>query len=140
MRFCEVHGRFLRGSLTCAEAAELLGMSERNFLCYRNRYEAEGAARLYDKRVGRASFRRAPVDEATRVIELYATKYFDFNVRHFHETLRTRHGFKRSYTWTKRVPERVFVEGALLAGISLQGPFWSLGVYNGSGVGRVKPA
>lgn len=41
---------------------------------------------------------------------------------------------------TPIVPERVFAEGALLAGISLQGPFWSLGVYNGSGVGRVKPA
>jgi transposase len=103
MRFDEVYGRFLRGSLTCGEAADLLGMSERNFLRYRHRYEAEGAEGLYDKRVGRASWRRAPVDEAARVIELYATRYFDFNVRHFHEKLVTRHGVRRSYTWTKRV-------------------------------------
>lgn len=103
MRFGEVHGRFLKGSLTCAEAADLLGMSERNFLRYRNRYEAEGAEGLYDKRVGRVSARRAAVDEATRVISLFATRYFDFNVRHFHEKLVTEHGFKRSYTWTKRV-------------------------------------
>jgi len=103
MRFEEVYGRFQRGRLSCAEAADILGMSERNFLRYRNRYEAEGAEGLYDRRVGRVSGRRAPVDEATRVIELYATRYFDFNVRHFHEKLVSEHGIRRSYTWTKRV-------------------------------------
>jgi hypothetical protein len=103
MRFEEVYGRFQRGRLSCAEAADILGMTERNFLRYRTRYEAEGAEGLYDRRVGRVSGRRLPVDVATRVIELYATKYFDFNVKHFHEKLVTEHGFKVSYTWTKRV-------------------------------------
>jgi len=103
MRFEEVYGRFQRGSLSCAEAADMLGMSERNFLRYRNRYEGEGAEGLYDRRVGRVSARRVPVDEATRVLALYATKYFDFNVKHFHEKLVTEHGFKRGYSWTKRV-------------------------------------
>jgi hypothetical protein len=103
MRFEEVYGRFQRGRLSCGEAADILGMSERNFLRYRNRYEAEGAEGLYDRRVGRVSGRRAPVDEATRVIELYVTRYFDFNVRHFHEKLVAEHGIKRSYTWTKLV-------------------------------------
>jgi hypothetical protein len=103
MRFEEVYGRFGRGRLSCAEAADILGMSERNFLRYRTRYEADGAEGLYDRRVGRVSGRRIAVDVATRVIELYATKYFDFNVKHFHEKLVTEHGFKVSYTWTKRV-------------------------------------
>lgn len=103
MRFDEVYGRFLKGSLSCGEAADVLGMSERNFLRYRERFESEGVAGLRDKRRGRPSWRRAPVDEATRVIELYALKYFDFNVRHFHEKLITHHGIRRSYTWTKRV-------------------------------------
>lgn len=103
MRFDEVYGRFLKGSLSCGEAADLLGMSERNFLRYRHRYEAEGADGLYDRRVGRASAKRIAVDVAARVIELYATKYFDFNVKHFHEKLVGEHGFKLSYTWTKRV-------------------------------------
>ena len=103
MRFEEVYGRFQRGALSCAEAADILGMSERNFLRYRSRYECEGAEGLYDRRLGRVSGRRAPVDEATRVIELYATRYFDFNVKHFHEKLVSEHGVKRSYTWTKRV-------------------------------------
>lgn len=103
MRFDEVYGRFLRGSLSCGEAADLLGMSERNFLRYRHRYEADGAEGLYDRRVGRASAKRIAVDVAARVIELYATKYFDFNVKHFHEKLVAEHGFTLSYSWTKRV-------------------------------------
>jgi hypothetical protein len=32
MRFEEVYGRFQRGHLSCAEAADILGMSERSFL------------------------------------------------------------------------------------------------------------
>ena len=102
MRFEEVYGRFQRGRLSCA-AADILGMSERNFLRYRGRYEAEGVEGLYDRRVGRISGRRLPVDVATRAIELYATKYFDFNVKHFHEKLVGEHGFTVSYSWTKRV-------------------------------------
>src|SRR5262249_6184328 len=103
MRFEEVYGRVQRGRLSYAEAADILGMSERNFLRYRTRYEAQGAEGLYDRRVGRVSGRRIAVDVATRVIELYATKYFDFNGKHFHEKLVSEHGYKFSYTWTKRV-------------------------------------
>lgn len=103
MRFEEIYGRFRRGRLSCEEAAEWLGVSLSTFGRCRRRYDAEGVEGLYDRRLGRASSRRVPVDEVTRVIELYATKYFDFNVKHFHEKLVVEHGFKRSYTWIKRV-------------------------------------
>jgi hypothetical protein len=78
-------------------------MSERTFLRYRDRYEAEGAGGLADRRLGRVSGRRAPADVAMRVIELYATRYFDYNAKHFHEKLVAEHGFRYGYTWTKRV-------------------------------------
>lgn len=103
MRFEEVYGRYRRGRLSCREAADILGMSERTFLRYRGRYEAEGAEGLADRRVGRASGRRAPADVAMRVIELYATRYFDYNAKHFHEKLVADHGLRYGYTWTKRV-------------------------------------
>ena len=103
MRFEEVYFRFGRGHLSCAEAADILGMSERSFLRYRMRYEAEGAEGLCDRRVGRVSGRRIAADVATRVIELYATRYFDFNVKHFHEKLVSEHGYRLSYGWTKRI-------------------------------------
>ena len=59
MKFEEVYGRSHWGGLSQAEAAEVLGVSERTFRRWRDRYEAEGADGLYDRRLGRVSARRA---------------------------------------------------------------------------------
>ena len=59
MKFDEVYGRTYRGELSQLEAAEILGMSERTFRRWRDRFEAEGAEGLYDRRLGRVSVRRA---------------------------------------------------------------------------------
>jgi transposase len=91
------------GRLSCGEAAELLGMSDRHFRRLRDRYEAEGAGGLIDRRRGRVSGRRAPVDQIEFIIEQYRTRYWDFTVKHFHEALQAEHGFRRGYTWTKAV-------------------------------------
>ena len=108
MKFEEVYGRTHRGGLSQAEAAEVLGVSERTFRRWRDRYEAEGADGLYDRRLGRLSARRAPVDEVARVLELFDTRYWDFTANtstrsssHFHEKLVADHGFKRSYNWLR---------------------------------------
>ena len=42
MKFEDVYGRCYRGDLSQAEASEILGMSERTFRRWRERYEAEG--------------------------------------------------------------------------------------------------
>ena len=42
MRFEEIHDRVRGGRLSAAEAAELLGCSERTFRRLRGRYEDEG--------------------------------------------------------------------------------------------------
>jgi transposase len=97
MRFEEVFGRYRCGRLSCEEA--VLGMSVSSFFRWRRRYEAGGG--LADQRIGKASARRAPVDEVARVLELFETRYFDFTVKHFHEKLVDEHGIRRSYTWTK---------------------------------------
>jgi len=101
MRFAEVYGRFRVGGLSCEEAAELLGTSLSSFYRWRGRYAADGVAGLADGRLGKASARRAPVDEVTRVLALYETHYFDFTVKHFHEKLVAEHRVERSYSWTK---------------------------------------
>ena len=87
MKFAEVYGRTHRGGLSQAEAAAVLGVSERTFRRWRDRYEAEGADGLYDRRLGRLAARRAPVDEVARVLELFDTRYWDFTAKHFHEKL-----------------------------------------------------
>jgi len=100
MRFEEVMGRFGDGRLSCEEAADVLGMSVSSFYRWRRRFEAQGLEGLADGRIGKASGRRAPVDEVTRTLGLYETRYFDFNAKHFHEKLAD-HGIHRGYTWTK---------------------------------------
>ena len=101
MKFEEVYGRTVRGELSQAEAAEVLGMSERTFRRWRDRFEADGAEGLYDRRLGRASARRAPVDEVARVLALFDTRYWDFTAKHFHEKLVAEHGCERSYNWVR---------------------------------------
>lgn len=100
-RILDALSRWNAGSVSCVEAAELLGISERHFRRLRDRYEAEGAEGLIDRRRGRASGRRVAVDRIEWVLEQYRTRYFDFTVKHFHDRLVAEHGFRLSYTWVK---------------------------------------
>jgi transposase len=101
MKFEDVYGRWQQRQLSQAEAAEILGMSERTFRRWRDRYDEDGLDGLYDRRLGRASAKRVPVDEVERVLALYRTRYAGFTVKHFHEKLAKDHGFRLGYTWTK---------------------------------------
>ena len=102
-RIVEAIGRWRSGALSCGEAAEVLGMSERHFRRLRDRYEAQGAEGLIDRRRGRVSGRRVAVDRIEWVLEQYRTRYFDFTAKHFHERLRAEHKFALGYSWTKRI-------------------------------------
>ena len=103
MRFEEINARFRCGRLSSAEAAEWLGCSERTFRRLRVRYEAEGAAGLLDRRLGKASPHRIAADEAERIAALYEQRYTGWTVKHFHERAQARHGLAASYGWTKGV-------------------------------------
>lgn len=101
MRFEELYARRQRREITMAEAGEMLGVTERTFRRWSGRYDAEGAEGLEDRRLGRASARAVPVDEALRMVTLYETRYTGWTVKHFHERWQAEHGGTRSYTWTK---------------------------------------
>src|SRR4051812_19281462 len=83
-RIIDAIGLHQARKLSCVEAAELLGMSERHFRRLRDAYEAHGAEGVVDRRRGRASGRRAGVDEIAWVAEEFRTRYFDFTAKHFH--------------------------------------------------------
>lgn len=102
MRFEELYARRQRRDLTMAEAAELLGVTERTFRRWSDRYEAEGVDGLEDRRLGRASARAVPVDEALQMVTLYESRYTGWTVKHFHERWHQEHGGTRSYTWAKK--------------------------------------
>ena len=87
--------------LTQEEAAQLLGVCERTFRRYVDRYEEAGLDGLLDKRLSQVSARRAPVDEVLRLEALYRESYRGWSVAHFHDRYRERHAGERSYTWVK---------------------------------------
>src|SRR5262245_24213753 len=101
MRFEVLLGRQERGELTQCEAAEMLGVSVRTLQRWAGRFEEAGAVGLADRRLGRASPRRAPEAELERMLGLYRDKYSDFTVKHLHEQLVKRHAYKLGYTVTK---------------------------------------
>jgi transposase len=101
MKFRSVFDRCEASELSKLEAAELLGVDERTFRRWCQRYREAGEAGLADRRLGKPSGRQVPVDEALRVGELYRTRYLGFTAKHFHEHLVRDHGFGWGYTWTK---------------------------------------
>ena len=100
-KFRDVLGRWELKKLSGLEAAELLGMSERTFRRYRQRYEEDGLCGLTDRRVGKASVKRVPPDRVDWLLDLYRLQYRGWNVKHFHEHLVKRFAFDWGYTWTK---------------------------------------
>src|SRR5215472_10767717 len=102
LKFRDVLSRWERRELSMMEAGELLGMSERQFRRYRERFEEEGDAGLIDRRLGKPSPKRIDTAEALRMLELYRTTYRGWNVKHFHEHGVRDHHFGWGYTWTKK--------------------------------------
>jgi transposase len=100
-KFRDVLSRWERRELSMMEAGELLGMSERQFRRYRERFEEEGDAGLLDRRLGKPSPKRIEATVIERMLELYRTTYRGWNVKHFHEHGVRDHKFAWGYTWTK---------------------------------------
>src|ERR1700674_1093620 len=100
-KFRDVLSRWERKELSVLEAGEILGMSERQFRRYRHRYEEDGLAGLVDRRLGKASVKRVPLDKIVWMLGQYRTHHMGWNVKHFHEHLRRQHDFGWGYTWTK---------------------------------------
>lgn len=106
MRFKEAYAGWQAGRLRQAEAAQLLGVCERSFRRYIDRYEEDGLQGLIDQRLGQISHRRAPVDEVLALTTAYRVRHDGWSARHYHSWYR-RAGGKRSYTWVKRQLQKV---------------------------------
>lgn len=100
MRFEEAYAGWQEGRLRQEEAARLLGVCERTFRRYIDRYEESGVEGLIDRRLEQVSQRRAPVDEVMAVQETYRRRHPGWSAKHFYAWYR-RDGGTRSYTWVK---------------------------------------
>lgn len=101
LKLKDVLSQWQEGALSQLEAAEVLGMSERTFRRYVERFEMDGEAGLIDRRLGRRSGRAVPDEVAFEVERLYRERYDGFTAKHFHEHLQRDHKFRWGYTWTK---------------------------------------
>ena len=111
MKVQEVILRAIAKRITWWQAAEIIGISDRQMRRWRERYEEFGFRGLFDRRRGKPSPKRVPLAVLERVLELYRERYFDLNVLHFHEKLRAEHHIELSYSWVKGV-----LQGAGLIG------------------------
>jgi len=116
-RFQEAYDGWIEERLSQEEAARILGVSDRTFRRYVERYDDGGLDALVDKRLSQASHRKAPVDEVMALTKRYRARHDGWSARHFH-TWYTRSGGTRSYTWVKtRLQEARLIKKAPRRGV-----------------------
>src|SRR5262249_5318230 len=101
MKIQEVLLRAMARKVTWFQAAEILGFSDRHLGRIGERYEEFGYDGLFDRRRGKPSPKRVPLATVEGVRGLYRDRYFDLNVRHFHEKLQAEQQIDLSCTWVK---------------------------------------
>ncbi|WP_419737631.1 ISNCY family transposase [Ruegeria sp.] len=106
MKFEDVYSRRSANKLTQEQAAEILGVSVRTVRRWEDRFEADGAEGLYDRRLGKLANNRVATDKVMEMLELFDTKYWDYTPKHFHEKLVAHHGFTQSYNWVRLTLQR----------------------------------
>lgn len=101
MKAQEVILKAAAGKLSWVAAAEIMGVTDRTMRRWRERLNKHGYSGLWDYRKRKPSPKRVPMATVEQVLQLYRERYFDFNVRHFHEKLQELHGIELSYGWVK---------------------------------------
>ena len=102
LRFEEAYEGWQESRLSQTEAALLLGVCERTFRRYVERYEEEGREGLLDKRLTQASHRRAPVDEVLRMTDRYRSRYMGWSAKHFYARYRRSGGTRSGKTASRK--------------------------------------
>jgi transposase len=116
-RFREAYGGWRERRLSQEEAARILGVSDRTFRRYVERYDDGGLEALVDKRLSQVSHNKAPVDEVMALTEQYRARHDGWTAQHFHAWYK-RLGGTRSYTWVKtRLQEARLVKKAPRRGV-----------------------
>jgi transposase len=112
LKRAQVLTRVLAGEWTEQEAAEVLGLSERQVRRLQTAYAEEGVQALVHGNRGRLPTHTLPASVRARVVELAQGKYAGFNQQHLTEKLNTVEGLTVSRTTVRR----------LLATVGLRSP------------------
>ena len=101
MQFEEAYSIWTVGGVSQADAAQLLGVSDRTMRRWVERYDDGGVDALIDKRVGRSPANAAPVDEVLELVMNYRERHDGWTVMHFHDHYRDAGG-ARSHNWVRQ--------------------------------------
>ena len=96
-------GALVDGRMTNREAAEKLGLCQRQIIRIKKRFVAQGAAGLVHGNRGRTSRRRIGDEVRESVLKAYEEVYYDFNFSHFAECLNEREGIGISRSSVVRI-------------------------------------
>ena len=102
MKLQEVLLKAMAKKIRWWEAAEIIGVTDRTMRRWRERLQEDGYSGLADRRKGKPSDKRVPLEVAEKVLQLYQETCYDLNIRHFHEKLCEEHGIELSYTWVQK--------------------------------------
>lgn len=91
------------GHMTGVEAAEVLGVSERQVRRLLKTYRTKGAEGLVHGNRGKASRRRMDEQTRERIVGLIDKDYRDYNTLHLQEELEEEHGMVVSYSALRRI-------------------------------------
>lgn len=81
--------KYTQGNLNLQDAIAAFELGERQFRRIVKRFREEGVKGVMHGNRNRRPANKTPVDIANKIRQLYSTKYYDFNVNHFLEKLRT---------------------------------------------------
>lgn len=98
----EVLTKMERGLMKMAEAATVLGVSKRHARRLRRRVEVFGLKGLIHRRTHRAP-NRVSDGERVLILELRNERYRNYNLTHFGDVMKMRHGIKRSREFYRRL-------------------------------------
>ncbi|MEI6806697.1 MAG: ISNCY family transposase [Myxococcaceae bacterium] len=106
MRVKDIIGKAMLGQISWLDAERILGYSPRHIRRLRSRCVAEPEDELNDKRAGRTMPHKVSENVVREILLLREERYFDFNIKHFHEVLTEKHRTAVSYSYVKDLLQR----------------------------------
>lgn len=99
--------KFINGVISREESARILQVSERSVSRLARKIRSRGLLGIKHGNLGKQPINKISDDLKKFVINLLCTKYFDFNVKHFHEILVSEFNVPVSYrtlwAWCKEM-------------------------------------
>ena len=107
----QIIDRFLTGKINRSEAAQLLNLSERSITRHAKKIKDKGIFGAKHGNFGKTPNKKYPDSLKKEVLDLFQREYYDFNLTHFSEILKSKYkidvNYKTLWIWFK---EKKFIK------------------------------